>query len=120
MKSETGKRGHREGYALKPSVLSAALEAAALSIDTHLVRGSGDIFLDAHFWPSRPGIPYERLYVRAGTVPVERVTGARVYVESEAIPQLVAWIAAIVASDSKSPVRHEEQYIHFNLPQGFV
>ena len=71
MKSETEKLPKGHSYPLKPLMLEAALASAGIDIDVHLRRSPGDLF-DAHFWPPNPNVPKERLYVRAGSVPVDR------------------------------------------------
>jgi len=115
MKSETAKLPKGQSYPLRPSVLEAALSGAGVGIDTHLIRSPGRLF-DAHFWPPNENLPYERLYVRAGSVPAEEATNARKRMEEVAVPALVAWIAKISSLDSKSPVRREKQF--FNLGIG--
>lgn len=113
MKSETGKLPKGQIYPLKPSLLSAALADAGIGIDVHLIRTPGDLF-DAHFWPAK-NMPYERLYVRMGSVPVERAADARTRVAAVIIPRLIKWISVILAADAKSPIRREEQFLNLGL-----
>lgn len=113
MKSETAKLPKGQSYLLKPSALEAALAVACIEIDTHLIRSPGDLF-DAHFWPPNQNMTYERLYVRAGSVPYEQAADARLRVENEVLPALVRWIADIIASDTRSPVRREQQYLNLH------
>jgi len=112
MKSETKKLPQGHSYPLKPSVLATALERAGITIDAHLIRSPGNLF-DAFFWPANSNVPYERLYVRAGSVSGERAADARRRVEEECVPHLVHWIAAILATDPKSPIRREEQMLNW-------
>ena len=108
MHSETGKLPKGQSYPLRPSKLAAALAGAGIAIDVHLVRSPGDLF-DAQFWPPNPNIPYERLYVRAGSVPAKVGAAARRQAETTMIPALVKWVAGILALDENSPIRREKQ-----------
>src|SRR3569623_570539 len=110
MKSETAKLPKGQSYPLRPSVLRAALADAGLSIDTHLIRSPGNLF-DAHFWTPNENVPYERLYVRFGSVPSPDLASKRIRVEAEALPSLLRWIEGILALPSISPIRRESQRI---------
>jgi hypothetical protein len=104
-----------QSYVLKPSVLSAALAKGGVAIDTHLIRNRGTLFT-IDFWPPSPDVPYERLYICAGSVPQSRARAARSYVEAEAVPRIVAWIADILSRDVDSPARREKQVMRIVLP----
>ena len=114
MRSETARLPKRQGYPLRPSTLEDALKRAGVSIDVHLIRQPGKLF-DAHFWPPNPNAPYERLYVRVGSVPIEQVGAIRREFEATTLPVLVKWIASILAQDSKSPMRGEEQMLELRV-----
>lgn len=111
MKSEKAKLPKGMSYPFKPSMLEAALAGANVNIDTHLVRGPGELF-DAHFWPPNENISIERLYVRAGTVAIAEASDARRKIENEMIPALTDWVRAILAQDRNSPTRREQQYLN--------
>lgn len=111
MKSETAKLPRGESYPLKPSVLDAALTTAGISIDTNLVRSPGKIF-DAYFWPPNPNVPYERLFIRIGSVPAEKAQDARDRMKCEVLPALTKWVGDILAQDPKSPIRREQQRLN--------
>jgi hypothetical protein len=113
MKSETGKLPKGQSYPIKPSLLAAALADAGISIDTHLVRSPGTTF-DAEFWPPNPNVPYERLYIRIGSVAKERATQARQRMQDELIPHLTRWVAEILSADPKSFIRQREQWINLS------
>lgn len=115
MISETARLPRGQSYVLKPSALASALEAAGVTIDTHLVRRPSRIFIDANFWPPRT-LPYDRLYVTAGTVPREQAERARLFVERKGLPDLVAWIVDIMGRDPASPVRREVQMMRILFP----
>lgn len=112
MKSATAKLPKGQSYPLRPSKLEGGLAAASLSIDVYLTRTSGRFFY-AHFWPRSPNIPYERIYVQAGSVLSDEASGARAEIESTALPALVRWICGIMAFDEKSPARREPQGFKF-------
>ncbi|MFA5965576.1 MAG: hypothetical protein WC804_16295 [Sphingomonas sp.] len=112
MHSSTANLPKGQSYPLKPTALKAALSAAGIEIDTSLTRSPGDLF-DAYFWPLNENVPYERLYVRAGSVPVAEAADARQRIERVTLPSLVEWIGEILAQDRKSPVRREIQSIRF-------
>ena len=111
MKSETAKLPKGQSYLLKPSALETALAAARIEIDTHLIRSPGDLF-DANFLPPNQNVGYERLYIRAGSVPFERAATDRLWVDQVVIPGLIAWIGSILALDARSPIRRESQYLY--------
>jgi hypothetical protein len=115
MHSETAKLPKGHSYPLKPSILEAALSGAGIGIDVHLIRSPGELF-DAHYWPPNENVSYERLYVRAGSVPTERATEARLCAEAVLVPELVRWIASILAQDVKSPIRREQQVLDLPRP----
>jgi len=110
MYSETAKLPKGHSYPLKPSTLEAALSGASIGIDVHLIRSPGELF-DAHFWPPNENVSFERLYVRAGSVPSERAAEARLHAETVMVPKLVRWIANILSKDTKSPIRREQQVL---------
>ncbi|WP_375286999.1 hypothetical protein [Sphingomonas sp.] len=112
MKSATAKLPKGQSYPLRPSKLEEALASAALSIDVYLTRTPGRFF-NAHFWPPTPDIPYERIYVQAGSVPSDEASSARAEIESIALPALVRWMAGILALDEKSPARRERSEFKF-------
>lgn len=115
MRSETEKLQKGYSYPLKPSALEAALSGAGIGIDVHLIRSPGELF-DAHFWPPNENVSYERLYVRAGSVPSERAAEARLRAETVMLPELVRWIANIIAQDTRSPIRREQQALDMPRP----
>ncbi len=117
MKSETRKLPKGHSYPFKPSFLAAALERAEINIDIQFIRSPSRRLFAADFWPANRNVSYERLYICAGSVPVERAASARRWAEETAIPQLIQWIAAILAADPKSPIRREEQSIRLALPE---
>ena len=110
MDSSTAKLPKGQSYPLKPTALEAALSAAGIEIATSLQRSPGKLF-DAHFWPRNQNVPYERLYIRAGSVPATEAVDARQRIESVTLPRLVRWIGEILAQDRNSPVRREKHTI---------
>ena len=114
MKSETAKLPKGQSYPLKPTALDAALLEADIKLDAYLIRSPGNLF-DAHFWPPNYNVPYERLYVRAGSVPSTDAAEARHKIETVTLPALIKWISGILAQDRKSPIRREQQVIRLHL-----
>jgi len=114
MKSETATLPKRHGYPLRPSTLENALKRAGVSIDVHLIRRPSALF-GAHFWPPNPDVPHERLYIRAGSVPLEQVGTVRREIEAKILPVLVKWIASILEQDPKSPSRREQQVLDLQV-----
>ncbi|WP_332804256.1 hypothetical protein [Sphingomonas sp. RT2P30] len=112
MKSVTAKLPKGQSYPLRPSKLEEALASSSLSIDVYLTRTPGRFF-NAHFWPPSPNVPYERIYIQAGSVPTGEALIARAEVEGKALPALVEWIEGIVALDAKSPARRERRELRF-------
>jgi hypothetical protein len=107
--SETDKLPKGQSYPLKPMKLAEALSAEGISIDVHLVRGPGVRF-DVYFWPPRPGIPHDRLYVCTGTVHSEQAADARQKIESTTLPAMATWLANLLKEDPRSPNRQQEQW----------
>jgi len=91
MRSETEKLPKGQRYTLKPTALEGALSAAGIDIDTHLIRAPGKLSY-AYFWPPNPNVPYERLYIRTGSVSAAEVAEARQRMEAVTLPALVKWI----------------------------
>jgi hypothetical protein len=112
MRSNTARLPKGESYPLKPAKLEQALASANISIDVYLTRTPGNYF-QAEFWPPNPRVPYERLYIQAGSVLSEVASNARSEMDGTALPALVNWIAGILARDPRSPVRRERQSLKF-------
>ena len=110
MKSETHKLPKGHSYVLKPSWLQSALVGSGITIDTHLIRQPSKRFFDASFWPSSH-IPYDRLYVRAGTVPLTQAALAREFMQNAVLPELVGWLGSLIRLDSRSPLRLQSQML---------
>ena len=103
-------------YPLRSSVLEQALGEAGIEMDVHLIHRPSPIFFDAFFWPPRPNVPHERLYVRASAVPGARAREARELVETRVVPELVVWVRSLLALPTDSPIRRAEQSIRWELP----
>jgi hypothetical protein len=103
-------------HPLKSSFFLSALQGCGITLSTHLIHGGSGIFFDAFFYPLRPNVPYERLYVRAGAVPSIRKQFARQYLEGMVVPQFIAWVQGIVSLPPNSPVRREQQCFWRDLP----
>lgn len=64
---------------------------------------------EAFFWSPRPGVPQERFFVRAGTVPASQVQDFRFQLESRVLPEFIAWACGILALPLNSTVRRSDQ-----------
>ena len=84
--------------------------------NVHTIQGPFAFLLDAYFWPPNPNIKYERIYVRVGAVPSTEARWVREYLESTAIPELVAWAQQIASLPLNSPARRETQHFSRGLP----
>ena len=117
MNIETERLPKGMGYACRPPVLDAAIEAAAIDIEWTLGRRASGPFFDCHFGPKNPNVAHERLYFRAAAVQSAAVGSARIYLEAVILPEALAWAKSILAQPLNSTVRREEQYFSRDLPR---
>ena len=106
---ERDKISKSSSFILRSSLLEEAMHLAGISTDTSLHHVSSSIFFDAHFWPPRPNVPYERFYIRAGCVPTIQSNEARLFVETHVIPSFIDWASGILSLPNNSPVRRSQQ-----------
>lgn len=93
------------------------MAAAGIELETTLLHLDRDLPLECYFWPSKPGIPHDRLYIRAGSVASGLAKEARDFIEQQGVPQLVAWVSGILNLPYNSPVRRAEQHFYVELPR---
>ena len=108
-------------YALKTSLLQAALEQA--QIDCHVLLGygtpqSGGSVLEAHYWLPNVHVPHARVYVRAGVVPSAERRAAQDALAREILPAFTAWLARLLALPMESPELHGEPYFNATCAGG--
>ena len=103
-------------YVLRTSALEAALRDGGIEIDTSLNYVKGTPHFTAYFWPPRPGIAYERLYLQAGSVPSTHAHAAREHIESQVLPAFVTWVRGLLALPAESPIRRREQVFAGHFP----
>ncbi len=102
-------------YVLQTSQLEKALSDEGL--DCHvdlqywLPHGGGSI-LEAHYWLPNPNVPYPRVYVRAGVVPIAKVGDARAALATVALPRFIAWLREIVDLPADSPALYTKPYFN--------
>lgn len=102
-----------QSYALKPSVLEAALTEAGARTPTTLYQRyhgwwqSGVIFRADFYRVEQSGI--EALTVISRALPSEQRAAARRYIESEVIPAFIEWIKWLETLPENSTVRREKQ-----------
>lgn len=103
-------------YALKPSVLEAALRSAGVATETKLYQwrqgwAKDGIVFQATFYP--PGTfgknAHERLSVTSHALPSHLRVQAGQFIEMSALPDFIAWILQIETLDRFSVVRRERQ-----------
>ena len=97
-------------YVLKSSQLLEALTDASIAFDIQLqfwTPQSGGSILEAFYWPPNRNVPYDRVFVRAGSVLMrDRQRAAQVLVE-HALPRFVKWLKAVQALPEGSPLHSE-------------
>ncbi|GMA16368.1 hypothetical protein E5F05_14570 [Deinococcus metallilatus] len=120
MRIEKGPLPKGMSFILKSSAFADALSEAGIEIDTQMIYGAGGIFFDAHFWAPNENVGYERLYVRVGAVSNNVAAAARRYVEHSVLPELIAWIAELLALPRNSPLRRQQQYFVRHQPEHFI
>lgn len=98
-------------YALKASMLEAALERAG--IDCHVevrfwMPQEGGSVLEAHYWLPNEHVDHPRVHVRAGAVASTERAAAQAAVEEEILPAFIAWLTGVLALPAGSPLLHGE------------
>jgi hypothetical protein len=117
MRIEKAKLPKGMSHPLRSSFLMEALHTGSITVAAHLKHiRSGPLF-EAFFWPIRPGVRYERLYIRAAAVPSEQKRLARRHLEDKVVGEFVRWVQGILLFAPKSPVRREEQHFWRELPK---
>ncbi len=99
-------------FPLKSSRLEEALREGGIAIDAHLIQGGGACLFECFFWPPRPGIDYERLYIRTSPVESDRARVARDMVEEHIIPAFIEWVKALLKLSPNSPTRQKEHHFY--------
>jgi hypothetical protein len=103
-------------YALKPSVLEAALQTGGVQTATALYQwrngwSDSGVLFQADFYP--PGRYYrnhdELLTVRSRAVPSPLRSEARAFLEGSVLPAFVKWIAGLESLPPDSTLRREKQ-----------
>jgi hypothetical protein len=97
-------------YPLKSSVLAEALSVAGIAVDTQLLFSPNHQFFEAFFWPPNANVPYERLYLRTGTVQGADGHAAREHISKVVIPEFIKWAQSILSLPANSPSRRSEQH----------
>ncbi|MES2817670.1 MAG: hypothetical protein V4812_01615 [Pseudomonadota bacterium] len=103
-------------YPLKSSCLEDMLDAAKITIHTHLIQGGGSSLFECFFWPPNPRVNYERLYVRTAPIRSDRAKEARLLIETRVIPEFNQWLTHLLKLPHNSPIRQQQQ--HYS--HGFV
>ena len=96
-------------FVLRSSALEEAMKNAGITVETTLQHLNSPVLFVAYFWPPRPNVPHDRFFIRAGCVPSIQAKNARTLVESEIVPEFIAWAKQILALPSNSPIRRSDQ-----------
>ena len=118
---EKPKLSKARSYALKTSMLEAALRDARLGCNVQLVYWTpqrGNSILEAHYWLPNANVPHPRVYVRAGSVPREHRHDAAVALERVGLPRLITWLSRIVGLTVDAPVLASDLYFNFEYCSG--
>jgi hypothetical protein len=110
-------------YALKTSILQAALDEARIECYVHLSYWrpqTGFSVLDAQYWLPSQNVPYPRVYLRAGVVPSSHHRAASDAMEKNILPAFTAWLSRILALPENSPVLHSEPYFNAEYDNGKI
>jgi hypothetical protein len=114
-KSRTERLPKGLSYPLKPSILSAAVAAAGLSLPVEFTRWDEfECALKADFHPARL-FGEEKFWVRCRAVPSAVAADVRAIVEARAVPRFIEWAKEIEALDLRSPIRRERQTFTYGL-----
>ncbi|WP_311268743.1 hypothetical protein [Sphingobium sp. WCS2017Hpa-17] len=116
MESRTEKLPKGRSYPLRPSILSAAVEASGILIPVQLTRWDrGDFVFEASFMPNGfvKLAEHELFWVCCRAVPSSGAKEARTVIEQQAIPQFIEWAKSIDKLDATSTVRRESQTFRF-------
>jgi hypothetical protein len=111
-------------YALKPSILAAALQAGGIQTATSLFQwrngwSDSGVLFQADFYPHGRSNrdQNEALDVRTHAVPSSLRAEARAFIETSVLPTFINWIASLERLPTGSTVRREEQtFVRFWHP----
>ena len=113
-------------YALKPSVLEAALQTGGVQTETALYQwrngwSESGVLFRADFYPA--GRHYrnhnELLAVTSRAVPSQLRPQARAFVERSVLPDFVKWLAGLESLPPRSTLRREKQsFVRVWHPEG--
>jgi len=96
-------------FVLKSSTLEEAMKNAGISVETTLQHLNSPVLFTAYIWPPRSNVPHNRFFIRAGCVPSAQAKDARILVETEIVPEFIAWATHILSLPSNSPTRSSDQ-----------
>ncbi|MFO0881683.1 MAG: hypothetical protein U0840_30665 [Gemmataceae bacterium] len=102
-------------YVLKTTQLADALAASGIDWRVDLVYWSpraGGSILEGHYWPPSENVPYQRVYVRAGSVPSSLRPAAAEALRESALPQFIHWVEGLLALPDGSPALAAQAYFN--------
>ena len=103
-----------QSYVLKTASLQEILGAAGVTTAVQLKywysnQVSTEItLLDCHYWLPNARVPYSRFYITTSSVPLEYRKLAGDLMQLRILPELTAWMQAILAQpDDSTLIRHD-------------
>lgn len=85
-------------YVLRSKQLNDLLISNGITIYTDLIywmpQKIGSIF-EVHYWLPNNNVPYTRLYVRAGALPISDIKTAQIKMSDEVLPKFSSWLEEI-------------------------
>ncbi len=103
-------------YPIKTGAVEKALLEAGITLEcyVHYHASLGDI--TAYFWALDRYRAFESVSISVSAVTSENVVSARVYVQENILPEIIAFFAGIIALPSNSTIRRENQDFRWSLP----
>ncbi len=106
-----GKLPRGYSYVLKSSELDRFLSENDIKLHTTLnyywYKEQGHV-LDAYYWFPNENVPYERLYIRSGTVRQNDAPKARAEMSQTVLPRFIKWIQSIWSLPENSTLLSRE------------
>lgn len=103
-------------YVLKTSQLAQALSDAKIDCHVDLIYWTptrGESILDVNYWLPHANVPYPRVYLRAGVVPLPLYPSASKALADTALPEFTRWLRNLVnLPETASELLFGERYFN--------